>query len=933
MSANEPHRVWPADALALRLGDLHVDLRFRKLRHQGGESELPQRCFELFLLLLAEPERVHSRAELLERIWAGVIVEDANLSQAVWTLRRALGRERRDWIRTVAKSGYVFQPGIAPVADAEPRSAVPAPAAPTEAAASSPDPEPATETAPLPTQAQRAPALAGKPLRWAAVAAIALLLVLGVFAWPRLRNPAPPLLVGLVEISDPSATPAERWPATLLRAWCEWKLAALPGVLLLPRDRLATGATDSGPLRTVLVSSSTLADGRIVVQLRLDGSDGPPLRAQETPQDLVAALDALSDALLARLLPGQAMPAWPALELDADGAAAYAEFAGLRERLQWSAAAKAGRAAAQRAPGFGLVHLQLAQVLAQLGQMREAREHALAAERLLKPLPADAASLLVAQLAGIRREAPANTPRQAVASARTPLLLEQARALLGAQRGADAQALLAGEDWSSQPPALRIAALLLGAQASLQAADAETAARQAQAAATLAQARGWRLEEGLAQMQLAAAERTRHRDGGDAAGFERAAALFAEAGDPLRALQAQLLALDARSEDPDALAPLLDTLLAQARAAGHRGLEIDALQLAAFAFFRAGDMQGYRARLGEAAGVAAAAGDTQALARMDLYLLPLALDAGDYAEAQDRLERLATLPLQGEGGFWVAHFARTLRWRRGEFAALGDELERSAGHAPSARETAPLLDYVRAQLRLTRGDPAGARSAFAACADSPAAVFRVLGRIGGARVDLYVGDQTAARAQLVELPAAIGAVGSGNDRAGLLLEYADLALRAGLPEGARSALDGLLPALQANGQRVLEAEARIRLARLALAMGDWPELRAQAEAAQALAPAEDWLLAAPLRQLHALTDLRRGERERAAETLAQLEGEADRRGDRVVQAEVHALFADLLLDANCCAPAARQLLLAHSGLRGVRWALPPLIAATPARAP
>ena len=62
--------------------------------------------------MTAAPNGTNSRRELLERVWVGVIVEDANLSQAVWTLRKALGIQRRDWIRTVAKSGYVFQPGV-----------------------------------------------------------------------------------------------------------------------------------------------------------------------------------------------------------------------------------------------------------------------------------------------------------------------------------------------------------------------------------------------------------------------------------------------------------------------------------------------------------------------------------------------------------------------------------------------------------------------------------------------------------------------------------------------------------------------------------------------------------------------------------------------------------------------------------------------------
>ena len=34
-------------------------------------------------------------------MWGDLVVEDANLSQSVWMLRKALGPERKDWIRTV----------------------------------------------------------------------------------------------------------------------------------------------------------------------------------------------------------------------------------------------------------------------------------------------------------------------------------------------------------------------------------------------------------------------------------------------------------------------------------------------------------------------------------------------------------------------------------------------------------------------------------------------------------------------------------------------------------------------------------------------------------------------------------------------------------------------------------------------------------------
>ncbi len=96
---------WPSDARYLRSGPLLVDLCYRCLECDGRRHELQQRIFDLLLLFLASPNTLHTRAVLFQRLWPGVIVEDANLSQSIWLLRKALGAHGKYWIRTVAKRG------------------------------------------------------------------------------------------------------------------------------------------------------------------------------------------------------------------------------------------------------------------------------------------------------------------------------------------------------------------------------------------------------------------------------------------------------------------------------------------------------------------------------------------------------------------------------------------------------------------------------------------------------------------------------------------------------------------------------------------------------------------------------------------------------------------------------------------------------------
>src|SRR5690349_16085709 len=94
---------WPATAQRLRLGEIEVDLRYRRVQRAGATQELNPRCFDLLLLFLREPQIVHARDEIFRKVWPGVIVEDASLSTSVWQLRRALGGEAKQWIRTVSK--------------------------------------------------------------------------------------------------------------------------------------------------------------------------------------------------------------------------------------------------------------------------------------------------------------------------------------------------------------------------------------------------------------------------------------------------------------------------------------------------------------------------------------------------------------------------------------------------------------------------------------------------------------------------------------------------------------------------------------------------------------------------------------------------------------------------------------------------------------
>jgi len=105
---------------------------------RGREVPLIPRYFDLLVLLLERRSQAVHRREIFDAVWSDVVVSDGALSQAVRTLRRALGDDPREpvFIRTVSRHGYRF---VFPDVTAQPdEGPLPAPAGPSRGAASDP---------------------------------------------------------------------------------------------------------------------------------------------------------------------------------------------------------------------------------------------------------------------------------------------------------------------------------------------------------------------------------------------------------------------------------------------------------------------------------------------------------------------------------------------------------------------------------------------------------------------------------------------------------------------------------------------------------------------------------------------------------------------------------------------------------------------------
>src|SRR5262245_59826340 len=91
-------------------GAFRLDTAERVLLRGDEVIVLPPKVFDTLWMLVKGEGRVVSKSELMEAIWANAFVEEGNLSQNIYTLRRALGVDEhgRQFIETVPRRGYRF---------------------------------------------------------------------------------------------------------------------------------------------------------------------------------------------------------------------------------------------------------------------------------------------------------------------------------------------------------------------------------------------------------------------------------------------------------------------------------------------------------------------------------------------------------------------------------------------------------------------------------------------------------------------------------------------------------------------------------------------------------------------------------------------------------------------------------------------------------
>ena len=109
-----------------RFGEFSLDPQGRVLRKGAEAVPLTRKAFDVLLQLVQNAERTVTKDELIKAVWPGSVVEESNLTQTIFMVRKALDEttERR-FILTVPSEGYRFLVPVTEAADDKPMTAVP----------------------------------------------------------------------------------------------------------------------------------------------------------------------------------------------------------------------------------------------------------------------------------------------------------------------------------------------------------------------------------------------------------------------------------------------------------------------------------------------------------------------------------------------------------------------------------------------------------------------------------------------------------------------------------------------------------------------------------------------------------------------------------------------------------------------------------------
>jgi DNA-binding winged helix-turn-helix (wHTH) protein len=82
----------------------------QRLLRDGEPLPLTPKAFDTLVLLVKSRDRLVEKGQLMRQLWWDSFVEEANLAQQIFTLRRILGEQANGhpYIQTLPRRGYRF---------------------------------------------------------------------------------------------------------------------------------------------------------------------------------------------------------------------------------------------------------------------------------------------------------------------------------------------------------------------------------------------------------------------------------------------------------------------------------------------------------------------------------------------------------------------------------------------------------------------------------------------------------------------------------------------------------------------------------------------------------------------------------------------------------------------------------------------------------
>jgi Tol biopolymer transport system component/DNA-binding winged helix-turn-helix (wHTH) protein len=102
----------PNASLVYEFGPFRLDAAERLLLRDGAPAPLAPKVIELLLVLVEGRGSVVTKEELIARLWPDTFVQESNLTQHIFMLRKALGDS---YIETVPRRGYRFARDVRPL--------------------------------------------------------------------------------------------------------------------------------------------------------------------------------------------------------------------------------------------------------------------------------------------------------------------------------------------------------------------------------------------------------------------------------------------------------------------------------------------------------------------------------------------------------------------------------------------------------------------------------------------------------------------------------------------------------------------------------------------------------------------------------------------------------------------------------------------------